>query len=165
MTPAPSLSTKPSRSLSNGRLARSGSSLRLLSAFIASNPEMPSATADASLPPATNASASPNLMIRHASPMALLAVAQALTWQMFGPSRPKSMLTRPLAMLEIIMGIINGETRRGPLVMRILCWASRVDNPPMPLPNMQPKRVGSSLQMSAPESANAIFAAPIIKSV
>ncbi len=32
MTPAPSLRTKPSRSLSKGRLARSGSSLRLLSA-------------------------------------------------------------------------------------------------------------------------------------
>ena len=39
--PAPSPTTKPSRSASNGRLARCGSSLRVESAFIAAKPPMP----------------------------------------------------------------------------------------------------------------------------
>ena len=129
---------------------------------MASKPEIPSATMDASAPPATNASASPNLMMRHASPMALFAVAHAVTWHMFGPCSPRSMLSWPLAMLEIIIGIMNGETRLGPFVMRTVCWISRVERPPMPLPSIQPKRVGSAFSMSTPESVNAILPAPII---
>ena len=72
------------------------------------------------------------------------------------------MLIWPLAMLTIIMGIMKGETRFGPLLSRMACWASRVASPPMPLPIMQPKRVRSTASTSTPESAKAILAAPII---
>jgi len=53
-TPAPSPMTKPSRSLSNGRDERFGSSLRVLMAFIAQKPPMPIGTMVASVPPATS---------------------------------------------------------------------------------------------------------------
>lgn len=57
--PAPSPITKPSRSLSNGRQAVAGSSLRLESAFITMKPAMPTGVIAASEPPATTMSASP----------------------------------------------------------------------------------------------------------
>jgi len=49
--------TKPSRPASNGRDARSGSSLRVESAFIAQKPPTASGTIVASVPPAIIASA------------------------------------------------------------------------------------------------------------
>src|SRR5205807_9145748 len=95
------------------------SSLRVLSAFIAENPATPISTMDASAPPARKMSASPDLMIRHDSPMALFDVAQAVTIQRFGPRKPNSIEMTPPAMLLISMGIVNGEFRPGPLVSRI----------------------------------------------
>jgi hypothetical protein len=50
---------KPSRSLSNGRLARCGSSLRVESAFIALNPPTPRGVIADSAPPAITASCMP----------------------------------------------------------------------------------------------------------
>ena len=35
--------------------------------------------------------------------------------------QPNSIETRPLAMFEIIIGIMNGEIQLKPLVMRIVC--------------------------------------------
>src|SRR6266849_5178195 len=61
-TPAPSPSTKPSRSRSNGRLARVGSSFRVESAFITAKPPIPRGVIAASAPPAITASVSPNLL-------------------------------------------------------------------------------------------------------
>ncbi len=58
-TPAPSPSTKPSRSRSHGRLARCGSSLRSDSALTEQKPPSPSGVVAISPPPATIASASP----------------------------------------------------------------------------------------------------------
>ena len=49
--PAPSARTNPSRSRSNGRLARVGSSLRVESARIEANPPSPMCVIAASLPP------------------------------------------------------------------------------------------------------------------
>ena len=112
---APSPITNPSRSASKGRLARSGSSLRVLSAFMLAKPERPIGRIEASAPPQMKPSASPNLMMRQASPMLWLEVAQAVTMTMLGPVSPNSMEMMPLAMLEIIIGIVNGETRLGPL--------------------------------------------------
>src|SRR5205085_3671330 len=117
-TPAPSLITKPSRSRSNGLDARSGSSLRVLSAFIAENPARPIGTIDASDPPARKMSASPNLIMRHDSPIALFDVAHAVTMQRFGPRRPNSIEINPLAMLLISIGMVKGEVREGPLLIR-----------------------------------------------
>src|SRR5712691_8174317 len=56
--PAPSPMTKPSRSLSQGRLAWAGSSLRVESARIAANPPTPIGVMAASVPPAIITSAS-----------------------------------------------------------------------------------------------------------
>ena len=81
-------------------------------------PDNPIGVKLASDPPATNISASPNLIIRQASPTELFAVAQAVTIDIFGPPKPYSMEMRPLAMLEIIIGIVKGETRDGPLVIQ-----------------------------------------------
>src|SRR5688500_16067136 len=111
----------PSRSRSNGREALSGSSLRVLSAVMDENPARPIGIIDASEPPARKMSASPNLIMRHDSPIALLEVAQAVTMQRFGPCSPYSIEIRPLAMLLISIGIVNGETRLGPFVMRTVC--------------------------------------------
>ena len=61
--PAPSPSRKPSRPLSNGREARSGSSLRVDSARIAENAAMFSGRIAASVPPATTTSARPDLIM------------------------------------------------------------------------------------------------------
>ena len=52
--------------------------------------------------------------------MALFDVAQAVTIHMLGPCRPNSIEMRPLAMLLISIGIVNGEVREGPLVNRIV---------------------------------------------
>src|SRR3982751_14111 len=110
--------TNPSRSRSNGRDARAGSSFRILSAFIAENPANPIGTIEASDPPARKMSASPNLIMRHDSPIALFEVAQAVTMQRFGPCRPYSIEIRPEAMLLINIGMVKGEFREGPLTMR-----------------------------------------------
>ena len=61
--PAPSPSTKPSRPLSNGREARSGSSLRSDRARMAANAAMFSSMIAASVPPATTMSARPFLIM------------------------------------------------------------------------------------------------------
>ncbi len=68
--PAPSPITKPSRSLSNGRDARSGSSLRVDSACMASNAATLMLVIDASVPPVMIAVASPRRIHSAASPMA-----------------------------------------------------------------------------------------------
>src|SRR4029450_11440925 len=112
--------TNPRRSRWNGREARSGSSLRRLRAFIAENPARPIATIEASEPPARKMSASPNLMARQDSPIALFEVAQAVTMHMLGPRRSYSIEMSPLAMLLINIGIVNGGVRAGPLVRRIV---------------------------------------------
>ena len=52
--------------------------------------------------------------------MALFDVAQAVTMQMLGPRRPYSIEMRPLAILLINIGIVNGEVRDGPFVNRII---------------------------------------------
>ena len=77
--------TKPSRSLSNGREAWAGSSLRVLRAFMAQKPPMPMGTMVASAPPANMTCASPILMVRQASPRAWLEVAQAEQVAKLGP--------------------------------------------------------------------------------
>ena len=51
-------------------------------------------------------------MMRHASPIALLEVAQAVTMHMFGPRKPNSIEIRPLAMLLMSIGMVKAETRR-----------------------------------------------------
>ena len=68
--PAPSPTTKPSRSASKGRLACSGSSLRVDSALMEANPPTPIGVMVASVPPQIIMSASPRSIILKESPIA-----------------------------------------------------------------------------------------------
>ncbi len=77
--PAPSPSTKPSRSASHGREAAVGSSLRVLMVRDCAKPAMVIAAMQASAPPATTTSASPVRSIRHAIAIASAPDAQADT--------------------------------------------------------------------------------------
>ena len=86
--PAPSPSTKPSRSLSHGREARGGSSLRVDIAFIEQKPPIEVGVEPRSAPPATITSASPYWIMRMAMPIEWFDVAQAETAEKFGPLTP-----------------------------------------------------------------------------
>src|SRR6185436_12809431 len=125
--PAPSPSTKPSRSLSNGRLACAGSSLRVDSAFIAANPPMPSGVIAASAPPAIIASVSPMRIDFTASPMACADVEHADTGDQFGPLHPYLMVTSPGAMLMIIWRMKKGEALLQRLLVLLLQRAQPAD--------------------------------------
>ena len=93
--PEPSPRTKPSRSLSQGREAVFGSSLRVESARIAAKPPIASGVTTDSEPPAIIASASPRRMMFTASPIACADVAQAVAVAVFGPLAPFRIETRP----------------------------------------------------------------------
>ena len=58
----------------------------------------------------------------------------AVTIGMAGPLQPKRMAIMLEAMLAIIIGIKNGETRRGPRSSSFWCSAMNVAMPPMPVP-------------------------------
>ena len=102
--PAPSPSTKPSRSLSQGREARVGSSLRVDIARIAQKPATEVGAEPNSAPPATIASASPYWIRRMAMPIEWFDVAQAETAEKFGPFRPFRIQSWPDTMLMMVEG-------------------------------------------------------------
>ena len=133
--------TKPSRSLSNGRLACAGSSLRVDSARIAAKPPTPIGVMAASEPPAIITSASPRRMISKASPMACAEAEQAVQVAEFGPLALNRIDTWPAARLMIDAGMKNGEMRRGPPSRSALCSRSMVLKPPMPEAMKTPTRV------------------------
>ncbi len=112
--PAPSLSTKPSRSLSNGRLAPWGSSLRVDRARADTKPPRPIGVITASVPPVTITSAVPNWMARIASPMALAADAHAVETAVLTPHRLNWIERLPGAAFGIILGMTNGLILPGP---------------------------------------------------
>src|SRR5688572_9434519 len=91
---------KPSRSLSKGRLARSGSSLRVDSARSWPKPPTLIGVIAASDPPAIIASASPRLMISYDSPTACADAEQAVHVARLGPLAPKRIDTCPEARLD-----------------------------------------------------------------
>src|SRR6478752_1390408 len=113
-TPAPSDSTKPSRSRSHGRLALVGSSLRVDIARAEQKPPTAVPTVEYSAPPAIITSASPYWIMRIARPMLCVAVVHAVTQAMFGPLRPSMIERLPDAMLTIELGTKNGEILRCP---------------------------------------------------
>ena len=102
--PAPSARTKPSRSRSNGRLARVGSSLRVEKARIAANPPRPMWVIAASLPPVIMTSAQSDWISLKASPIALVAEAQAVATAEHGPCRPQRIETWPLRGIDHQLG-------------------------------------------------------------
>ena len=96
--PAPSPSTKPSRSRSKGREARAGSSFRVLRAVSRLKPVTPKGWIMVCVPPASITSASPRRMISTASPIAWLLAAQAVRQLMFGPWASKRLARCPAGM-------------------------------------------------------------------
>ena len=86
--PAPSPITKPSRSLSNGRLAFSGSLLRVESARMAANPPTPMGVMAASVPPQIITSAAQRWISLKESPTAWALEEQAVQVAEFGPLAP-----------------------------------------------------------------------------
>ena len=77
--------TKPSRSRSNGRLARCGSSLRVDIALMTVNAPKTSGESGASTPPASAARTSPRAMARNASPIATVPDAHEFPLATVGP--------------------------------------------------------------------------------
>ena len=104
--PAPSPSTNPSRPLSNGREARSGSSLRVDMARITAKAPMLRAMMAASDPPATTTSARPFRIMSMPYPMASAPDAHALTVACAPARAPNSMLIHPAAPLGISIGTV-----------------------------------------------------------
>src|SRR4249919_243185 len=102
--PAPSPSTKPSRSLSHGREARVGSSLRVDIAFIEQKPPTDVGEEPRSAPPAIISSASPYWIKRIAMPIEWFDVAQAETAEKLGPLAPVISDTWPGSMLMMVLG-------------------------------------------------------------
>src|SRR6266436_2346112 len=114
--PAPSLHTNPSRSASNGRDARSGSSLRVVMALTAQKPAMVRGMMMASAPPAIITSASPRWMIRKASPMAWLPVAQAVAAD---DRADQDSEARGVDLAGVEGGVLDGEGGRRDRVLQI----------------------------------------------
>src|SRR5215470_1909580 len=112
--PAPSPTTKPSRSASKGRLAVAASSLRVERAFIDANPPTPIGVMVASVPPQIIISAAPRSMILKESPMACAEAEHAVAVAEFGPFAPYRIETWPEARLTIADGMKNGEILLGP---------------------------------------------------
>ena len=136
--------TKPSRPLSNGREAPSGSSLRVESAFIDEKPPTTASWIAASVPPASMMSASPRRMVSHDSPIAWAPVAQADTVAKFGPSIPNAIATWPEPTFAMPIGMKNGEIRSGPRSAMSRTLSNSVATPPSPEPRMQPVRSASA---------------------
>ena len=116
--PAPSPNTKPSRPLSYGRDARSGSSLRLESAIIAAKAAMGTGCRQASVPPAMTTSARPLRIICRAYATASAPDAQADTGVCTPARAENSRPTYAAGPLGMSIGIVCGETLRGPFSRR-----------------------------------------------
>src|SRR5687767_6997464 len=153
MTPAPSPMMNPSRSLSKGRLAFSGSSLRVDIARIAANPPTLIGVIAASEPPAIIASASPRRMISNDSPTACADAEHAVQVARFGPLAPKRIDTCPAARLMIDAGMKNGEIFRGPPASSASCSRSMLMKPPIPEPTNTPTRPAFSSVIGSPASS------------
>src|SRR5690606_5506785 len=97
-----------SRPLSKGRLACSGSSLRVDIERVAQNPPYATGVRQASDAPATMISASPRWMTRNASPTALAPVEQATDRAVNGPFRPCSIETTHAVMFTRTLDTKNG---------------------------------------------------------
>src|SRR3954451_441686 len=156
---APSPSTKPSRALSNGREARSGSSLRVLMARIAAKPAMGSGWTHASVPPTRTTSARSKRSRSRPQRMASAPDAQALTGACTPPLAPIASPTAAAGPLGMSMGMVKGETRLGPFSSRTSSCPRRVSAPPMPVPKTTAIRSGATPESAAPEAAHACSAA------
>ena len=117
--PAPSPSTKPSRSRSKGREALVGSSLRVLRAVSRLKPVTPKGWIIVCVPPESITSASPRRMISTASPTAWLLAAQAVRQLTFGPWALKRLARWPAGMFGSCSNSAIGCSVSRPLRMNL----------------------------------------------
>src|SRR5437868_14916823 len=109
---------KPSRSRSNGREARAGSSFLVERARMAAKPATDIGVMADSAPPQIITSASPRWIILKLSPMACAPAEHAVAVAEFGPFAPKRIETCPAARLTMAEGMKKGEARLGPSLGR-----------------------------------------------
>src|SRR4051794_25154170 len=159
IAPAPSPRTNPSRFLSQGRDARSGSSLRVDMARIEAKPAIGSGCTTASVLPAITTSARPRRIRSRPRASASAPVAQALAMARTPARAPNSRPTCAAGPFGMSMGTVCGLTRRGPYCSRMSSWLSSVVAPPMPLPKLTARRSWSTPLSPRPESAQACCAA------
>ena len=139
--PALSPSTKPSRSLSHGRDAVCGSSLRVDSARAAAKPPTPSGEIVASEPPATMTSASPYSINRAAMPMRVQAGRAGRHHR--DVRALEAVGDRHMARDHVDDRGRHEERRDAPRAARLTssaCVSSIIGKPPMPEPMLQPMR-------------------------
>ena len=134
--PAPSPTTNPSRSASNGRLARSGSSLRVESAFIAANPPTPMGVMAAS-----DAAADHHFRVAalddvgSESPTACAEAEHAVAVAEFGPLRAVANGDVAGSQVDDRRGNEKrGDACRDRPADSLECSRSITSNPPMPDP-------------------------------
>ena len=152
-TAAPSPSTNPSRSASNGRLDPDVDSAVMLPKLAT-----PMVQPADSVPPVTTASHIPQEIRRAAYPMAWVDAAQAVVIVSFGPRKPYRIEIAAPEALDIIIGTRNGDTRRGPLARRTSIWSEVERRPPTPVAKMVPKRCDSTSGRPACSKASAAAA-------
>src|SRR5438477_5088003 len=159
--------TKPSRFWSQGREALGGSSLKSVeSARAAAKPARPIRQTAASAPPATITSASSQMIMRAASPIACAPLEHAVTTAWLGPENPYLMDTWPEARLIRFDGMKKGETRRGPFSWSVMTPSMMPGSPPIPDPISTPVRSRFSASSGfQPESSTACIAAVIAKTM
>src|SRR3989442_922099 len=130
--PAPSPRTKPSRSLSKGRLASAGESLRIDRARSALKHATTNGLINASEPPAIMTSASFRAMKRDASPMACAPAAHAVVAHARGPRAPARVGEGGPAASNLVM-------RRTPLTPSLSCLQK--GSTPIPMGETTPRPV------------------------
>ena len=152
-TAAPSVMTKPSRSMSKGRLTPLADRAVMLV-----NPAVAVGVNGASEPPAATMSQRPVEMSRAALPMAWVPAAQAVATFSHGPIQPYFIDRVADPALAIIIGTKNGDTRLGPLECSTPICSSRVVMPPTPVPISVPHRAGLAWISPAWATASAVAA-------
>ena len=155
---APSPITKPSRSTSQGRDARSGSSLRRLIACIWAKQAMGIGWMQASVPPTTTTSARPSRIMSRPSEIASLLDAQAETGACTPARAPSRSPTLAADALAISIGTASGLTRRAPFSFWTSQLPSRVFRPPMPVATTTASR-SRSTGLSSPSPKPALVQA------
>ncbi len=151
--PAPSPLTNPARSWANGRDGVPADGSPSASARMAANDAMIAGVTTASAPPARATSTRPYRMRSTACPMASVPEAQALVTVRASPVMCRSSETWDAACEGTVMGVVRGETPRGPLSRSFRSPPTSTDASPRMAPRLTPTRSGSSPLSRVPPSA------------
>ena len=106
----------------------------------AAKPPIPISQIVASAPPAKQASKRPVLILRKASPIELVAEAQAVTMSKLGPLMPNFMEILPEAMFPMVSGTKSGGIRLAPFSIILRMPFSISIKPPIPELTKTPTR-------------------------